>query len=181
MSIAASSLDIWLTPELFVGGPRPTPYGPMDGTWFGAIRADGDASGGTLSISGLLSPRVKRDWVLILEAYSFHNTRFATGDAASWLFPTGAFNPSGITFEAPQFKQFGDGGNGGASDSGIPLHTGGMPFRGLPLYTGNPSPTLNYTVFTASNEANGDGEIYRVALWGWIIRRSQFYHGVRGN
>lgn len=178
MSVAASSLDIWFTPELFVGGPRPTPYGPMDGAWFGHMLASGDVSGGSISLTGLLSPRVKRDWVMLLETVSFHSTRASGADAGTVLFATGPFKTVGLVNEPAQFKWCGNLGIGGASDSGMPTSEGGMPFKGLPLYTGNPSASLNYSVFTMTNEDNGDGETYRCALWGWLIRRSEYFHGV---
>lgn len=181
MSVAVSVLDTWFVPELFVGGPRPTPYGPMDGIWFGNIRGSGDVSTGSISLTALLSPRVKRDFVMLLETVSFHSTRGSAADATSILFPTGGFVNTGLAHEAPQFKQYGDGDLGGDGTSGIPTVNGGMPFKGLPLYSGNPSATLNYTVCTATNETNSDGETYRLALWGWLIRRTQFYHGLQQN
>jgi len=181
MSVATSVLDTWFTPELFVGGPRPTPYGPMDGIWFGNLRASGDVTAGTISLTALLSPRIKRDFILMLETVSFHSTRSISTDAFTILFATGAFINTGLAHEPAQFKWAGNLIAGAASDSAVPTAAGPPPFKGLLLYTGNPSPSLNYSVVTATNEVNADGETYRLALWGWLIRREQFFHGLRRN
>jgi len=177
MGPLVNPIDTWIVNTLFVGGPRTTPYGPMSGVWHGYIQAAGDNTGGTVVLEGRISNDRKYDYVHILEGVSMSHTGAFSGDNFTLDLNGGPrLNTDYAANQIPTFTVSGDFREGVNRASWPGSQGGGFPFPGLPLYTETKS-NLPYSMAVANFAANSDNDVYRFALWGWILTYNQFYRG----
>lgn len=179
MSVLVTETDTWCVSTLFVGGPRVTPYGPMTGMWHGYIQAAGDNSGGTVMFVGAISNARKYDYVRMVEGVSLSHTEALSADNFTLDMNGGPrLNTDYAANQIPTYTISGDLREGVNRASWPGSQGGDFAFRGLPLYTETKS-DLDYTMMTATFAQNSDNNVYRMAVWGWLLTYNQFYRGIR--
>jgi len=179
MAVAIISTDSWIQHLPFVGGPRPSEFGPVDGVWYGLIAGDGAAGGGNFTISGNLSFDRKEDWVYILGGIGTSvNTATTVGDGFTVvntgpLIPTGA---TATTVNNPSFPRAGSSfGVSGNSVGTLDLSAGGKDSRiGMPIF-GDKKISGTFLMIAAGWQVNIDGATYQLSSWGFLIRYNSFF------
>jgi len=182
MGIAHISIDGWIQHLPFVGGQRPSAYGPVDGIWYGLVAGDGDASGGNVTLNGSLSFDRKEDWVYILGAITASKNGSGEGEVflqanSGPLIPTDAV---ATTVRNPSFST---GGQMLAiANNSVSLATsltgGAFPFAGMPIF-GDKRITGTFLMNAAGFEINTDGATYQMSSWGFLIKYESFFRNVR--
>lgn len=180
MSVEIQRTDDWLS-QLAFSSPRPSPFGLIDGLWWGMMSGNGDASGGVLAFDGDLSEARKTDWVRILGGWSVRSPS-TTAVASCYIeFQTGpkiVGNQAGI--DRPTFSAVGDMRE--FPDSADPMISvtnagSGQPLIGIPLYA-DPALPGPYELLHVSTDPNVNGKLTTVSLWGFLIRYQTFFRGI---
>jgi len=179
MSVEITRVDDWIS-HLAFSAPRPSPFGPVDGVFWGMLSIAGDASAGALAMNGDLSQERKTDWVHILAGYSLRKIAADAGSAYA-EFQTGpkiVGNAAGIdrpTFTATApLERMSQAGDQMATPH---LLSGSQPFLGMPLYA-DPALTGAYEMVHASFNVNTDTILHTFSMWGFLVRYQSFFRGV---
>ncbi len=176
MSVVISRTDNWLQHLVFTG-PRPTIYGNVDGIFYGVVSGDGDASGGILNLSGLLSVDRKEDWVYVLQSCNAQKNSSVAQDVGVRI-NSGPLIPTDSAVQNPSF------GKVGASD-GVVNHAVSMQhgvaggrddWQGLVVFGDKKIPGA-FTFMATEWTTNEDGIAFTTSLWGWLIRYNNFFRG----
>lgn len=179
MAVIETFVDTWLTHLPFVGGPRPSPYGPVDGIWYGLFAADGDASGGVVLLNGALSFDRKEDWIYILGLVDLQINSVLSNNAFIGV-NTGPLIPTPTVSRNPSFLLAG-GMNlalGLAKTAFGGNDQGQFPMAGMPIF-GDKRISGNFSMIDTGVETNTNGAVYTVSSWGWLIRYNSFFRNVR--
>jgi len=170
--------DVWLVHLPFVGGPRPSPFGPVDGVWYGAFSADGDATGGVVRLRGDLSFDRKEDWVYILGAVN-SQVNVATAMDGFIVVNTGPRIPTATVVANPSFLVVGVMAVATALlATSFNSNAGGMdPRSGMPIF-GDKKISGDFAMMEAGFEVNVDGAVYTVSSWGFLIRYNSFFRNL---
>lgn len=175
MAVAVLATDTWIQHLPFVGGRRPSPYGDVDGVWYGVVSGDGDATGGNVTLNGRLSFDRKEDWVYILGAIdvSVNNaviTPYFTQVNSGPLIPTAS------AVQNPSFHKGGD--SFAVLNNAVSLGqlaTGGADNRaGIPIF-GDKRIAGIFLMLAAGFGINTDGATYQMSSWGFLIEYSSFF------
>lgn len=178
MAVAIIETDTWLTHLPFVGGPRPTSYGLVDGIFYGLVAGDGAAGGGNVTLNGLVSFERKEDWIYVLQDVSSSHNSANSGDVFS-VHATGPLIPTGATATTVSNPSFHTGGvsfpiTGNALSLSRPNTGGPYPFKDLPIFGDKKIPgTL--ALSAVGWETNVDGATYQMSIWGWLIQYQSFF------
>ncbi len=178
MAVAVISVDAWLQHLPFQGGQRPSPYGPVDGIFYGVVSGDGDNTGGNFTLSGSLSFDRKEDWIYVLGGI---NTSRNVADISE-LFTqinSGPLIPTGSAVVNPSFSRAGPSkavtnNNITTSES---LEGGGDIRTGMPIF-GDKRLAGNFLMAAAGWAENTDAVTYQMSVWGWLIRYQSFFRNV---
>jgi len=179
MAVAIIATDTWIQHLLFTGGQRSTPFGMVDGIWYGLVSGDGDASGGNITLNGSLSFDRKEDWVYILGNISSSRNTATSTDAFTQI-NTGPIIPTASAVTNPSFSVAGSPfavvNNAIATTQQT---TGGSdPRSGMPIF-GDKRLAGTFLMCAAGYQDNVNGETYQMSVWGWLINYSGFFRGVR--
>lgn len=180
MAVAHISTDGWIQHLEFVGGPRPTPYGPMDGVFYGLMAVDGDATGGNVTLNGRLSFDRKEDWVYIVGGSHTRANDLVGGDVFEQV-NTGPLIPTAAVATTVTNPTFEFGG------VVLPITGNALKFTpviqqskavGLPIF-GDKRIAGIFLMYAAGFEVNTNLVTYTAQIWGWLIKYSTFFRGVR--
>ncbi len=181
MTIDSQRTDDWIS-HLAFAAPRPSAFGPVDGTWFGMLSVTGDASGGVIGLTGNLSAARKTDWIYILGGWSVRGP-IAVGALPSGYveFQTGPkIVGDGAGIDRPTFTAVGDFLEAdNAADLMLSLSppSGAQPFVGMPLYA-DPALAGAYRMYHVSYQLNSNTALHTASVWGFLIRPQSFFRGV---
>lgn len=177
MAVALIATDDWIQHLVFGGGPRPTPYGPMDGVFYGLMAVAGDATGGNVTINGRLSVERKEDWVYIVGGtHTRVNSALISGDNFEQI-NTGPAISTGVAVTNPTFEYGGLNRNiGGNAVTFTPVDQHSKVV-GMPIFGDRSIPGV-FLMYAVGWETNGDTALYSAQMWGWIIRRQSFFRNV---
>ena len=178
MAVAILATDTWITHLPFTG-QRPSPFGPVDGIWYGLLAGDGAAGGGNFSLNGSLSFDRKEDWVYILGALETTTNQSIGGTDVLTQVNTGPLIPTGAVATSvtnPSFMATGDAGAGGAATvTSAHRLNGGADYRaGLPIFGDKRIPGT-FLMLAAAWGLNTDGATYQLSAWGFLIRYQSFF------
>ena len=178
MAVAIVRTDSWVSHLPFVGGPRPSAFGPVDGIWYGLLAGDGDVSGGNFSLSGNLSFDRKEDWIYVFGGLSTSTNQVTTTNAFTQV-NTGPKIPTDATAVVVQNPSFSRGGNADPINANAmtvaDLFEGGSDSRaGMPLF-GDKAIPGNFLMIAAGWEVNTNGATYQLSSWGFLIRYNSFF------
>lgn len=173
MSVTESQTDSWIA-HLPWTSPRPTVYGPADGIFAGNLGSTGDATGGTVTMTGLLSLDRREDWIYVLGGYSARRSA-GSADEVLFTFQSGPLIVStGASLDRPRYDTI----TTELAKSGNLVAIGGsQPFLGTPLF-GDKRNTGDFELFRVLWNANADLATYQGNLWGFLIRYQSFFRGV---
>lgn len=180
MAVGILATDGWIQHLPFQGGPRPSPYGQVDGTFQGVIAGDGDASGGNITLSGRLSFERKEDWVYILGGTHTRANAIVTGDVFEQV-NTGPLIPTDAVAVAINNATYEWGGATlPIANNAISLSpsTGLAKATGMPIFGDKRIPGI-FLMYAAGWETNTNGVTFSAQLWGWIIKYESFFRFVR--
>lgn len=164
--------DDWISHLPFTG-QRPTPYGPVDGIWYGLLSRDGDATAGTMTLQGSLTFARKEDWLYILMGCNISNNG-ATPTATSLTVNTGPRIPTNTTIINPSFRMASNDFNTDNLTAPLPFAAGAFPFTGMPIF-GDKKIAGNFLMLDAVWELQQDLATYVVSAWGWLLRYNSFF------
>ena len=175
MAVAVVETDTWLQHLLFTGGPRPTPFGPVDGVFYGLMAGTGAAGGGNFSLSGRLSFDRKEDWVYIVGGtHTRQGSEAASGDVFEQV-NTGPLIPTQVSgINNPTFEWGGVVQNITANNLTITPVSGQTKVTGMPIF-GDKHLAGVFLMYAAGWETNIDGATYSAQIWGWIIKYQSFF------
>lgn len=179
MAVAIVSVDEWLQHLVFVGR-RPTPYGPVDGLFFGQVSGIGDASGGNFSLNGNISAKTKEDWLYIMMGVTPRLN--AVGVAQTVLVQTNSgplINLPGFAARAQTLSVVKDMVQ--ATNNAVTAlpWDGPQPWTGMPHFGDKKAdPTGVLQLVAVGFETNTNTVEYGVSVWGWLIRPSGFFRNV---
>ena len=181
MAVAILATDGWIQHLPFVGGPRPTEFGPVDGIWYGLVAGDGDASAGNVSLNGRLSFDRKEDWIYIFGGMTTTKNAVA-GEAVFTQINTGPLIPTGAVATTVNNPSFSIGGNadpvtGHALTTGDITSGGNDRRRGMPIFGDKRIPGI-FLMLAAGWETNTDGATYQMSSWGFLIKYNSFFRDV---
>lgn len=179
MAVAILATDSWIQHLPFVGGRRSSPFGEVDGVWYGLVAGDGDASGGNISLNGRLSFDRKEDWVYILGALETTTNQSLGGDDTLTQVNTGPLIPTAAvatTVQNPSFMITGDAGPGAAGIvTSAHRANGGSDYRaGMPIF-GDKRLDGIFLMLAAAWATNTDGATYQMSSWGFLIEYQSFF------
>lgn len=176
MAVAILATDTWIQHLVFSGGRRTTPFGPVDGVFYGLVSGVGDASAGNLTLNGRLSAERKEDWVYIIGAHTVSvNTVAGVGDVFTQL-NSGPLIPTSSSVQNPSFNRTDASrpATGNAIAMSDRFTGGGNPFAGMPIFGDKRIPGV-FLMAAAGFETNVNLAEYQMSLWGWIIRYNGFF------
>lgn len=175
MSVTFPETDTWLSHLPWVG-PRPTVYGPADGIFFGSLGGTGDASMGTVTLTGLLSAARKEDWIYVLGGYASRGTGVVT-TGIMYTFTTGPkIVTQGASLDLQRFDSTGNVlGFTGPGVAGVPQAS--QPFLGTPLF-GDKKVSGDYELYRVFLETNTNTASYHASIWGFLIRYQSFFRNL---
>ena len=179
MAVAALLTDVWLSHLEFVGPPRETNYGPMDGLFYGTMAIDGDLTGGNVTLSGRLSFDRKEDWVYVVGGTHTRVNTALAGDVFEQI-NTGPLIPTtalATTVTNPTFEY---GGVSRAIDGNavtIAPEGGRQKVNGMAIFGDKKIPGV-FLMYASGWETNTNGATYVASIWGWIIKYPSFFRGV---
>ncbi len=178
MSSITVETDTWLQHLPFVGGQRPSPYGMVDGIWYGLIAGDGDATGDQVQLNGNLSFDRKEDWIYVLGGVGASVNAEFTADVfiqvnSGPLIPTSAV---ATTVRNPSFTIGGSQDPMGTLALSVvqPLTGGADPRAGMPIFGDKRIPGL-FLMMNASWSVNTNLASYQLSSWGWLIEYQSFF------
>lgn len=182
MAVAITATDGWIQHLPFVGGQRPSPYGQVDGIWYGLIAGDGDAGGGNFTINGRLSEDRKEDWVYLLGNIS-SSLNTDSGQEGFTQVNTGPLIPTEATTTTVRNPSFTVGGtfqgiSNGAITTSQNVNGGIDPRAGMPIFGDKRIPGI-FLMLAALWQNNVDGTTYQMSAWGWLIKYESFFRNVR--
>jgi len=182
MAVAILATDTWLNHLPFVGGQRPSPFGMVDGIWYGLGAGDGAAGGGNFTISLRLSEERKEDWVYILGGIAASVNTPLASDVFVQV-NTGPLIPTGAVATTVNNPSFSSGGVwGGVVNNAISashnLSGGSAAGVGMPIFGDKRIPGL-FLMMAMGAEANVDGATYQLSSWGFLIKYESFFRNVR--
>lgn len=178
MSVIASPVDAAWLQHLPFTTPRPSPYGPADGLFYGVVGVTGDGSGGIVTLQGILSSQRKTDWVYLIQRIS-PQTRAApvTGDALVQV-ATGPLIPGIGTFSQnnPIFSDLANM----RTDSALAVSCTELNRQGfLPLLVfGDDQAFGAWTMINVTLTDNENSADSSFSVWGFIYRYQTFFRGV---
>lgn len=178
MAIAHVRTDDWIQHLPFVGGPRPSPYGSVDGMFYGALSVAGDVSGGNLTLNGNLSEARKEDWVYIIGGTQYQKNTVLAGEQAFEIINTGPVTPTASAVVNPSFPVgalMDDITNNAVT---IGKNDTTKPFIGMPAF-GDKRIAGVFSLYAVGFENNTDTVLHTASIWGWIIRYNSFFRDVR--
>jgi len=180
MAVAIIRTDTWIRHLVFGGAPRQTPYGAVDGVFYGLLSGDGDASGGNFTMNGRLSEKKKRDFVYIVGGTHTRNNAVLTSGDVFEQINTGPLIENDAVATAvtnPTFEYggvvFTPGGNAVAMTPVSDL----SKIAGMPIF-GDPQIPGVFLLYAAGWQDNENGATYVSSIWGWLIRYNSFFRGV---
>jgi len=178
MALVLTETNRWLQHLVFTG-QRPSPFGPIDGLWFGAASRNGDASGGSLTINANLSFDRKEDWVYQLKGLSLQVNAVAAMNMSVQV-NTGPLIPTSSAVQNPSYGIVGvaDSPGGGTLITTFPRSTGGqMPWVDALLF-GDKVITGDYTMIEATFGINTNGAAHSLFCWGFLFTYRSFFRQV---
>jgi len=168
----------WIAHLPFSSGvQRPTPYGPVDGNFYGHMSVVGDATGGIVTINGILSFDRKEDWIYIMGGLNLERVN-ANPITMEFAIQTGPLIPSaGAAQRNPVFSMAGAPEPGVTRQSINDVNGQGGAFVGLPFFGDKKvagAINLVQAIFTQNTNTN----VYNLSIWGWIVRYASYFRGV---
>jgi len=184
MAVAIVATDTWLQHLPFEGGPRPSPFGQVDGVWYGLVAGDGDASGGNLTLNARLSEARKEDWVYILGAINTVRNG-ATDDECFNQVNSGPLIATAAVATTVRNVSFSRGGIAlGMANNNLVVtdkFDGGTdPRAGMPIFGDKRIPGI-FLMLAAGWDNNIDGTTYVLSAWGFLIRYQSFFRFANPN
>jgi len=181
MAIAVIETDTWIQHLEFVGGQRQTPYGPVDGLFYGTMAGTGDATGGNFTLNGRLSEERKTDRVYIFGgSHTRVNSEAVPGDVFEQV-NTGPLSSTGVaSITNPTFESGGVRQVISSNAVSFPLVWTLDKCQGMPMFGDRNIPGV-FLMYAAGWEDNVDTVLYSAQLWGWYIRYQGFFRGVSPN
>jgi len=177
MAIAATRTDDWIQHLPFIGGQRPSPYGMVDGVFYGTLATTGDASGGNVTVNGRLSEEKKEDWVYIIGGTHARINGLIGGDVFEQV-NTGPLTPTDVlSITNPTFEWGGVNVQITGNAVAFTPVVGQSKVLGLPVFGDKRIPGI-FLMYAAGWETNSNTSLYSAQIWGWIIRYQSFFRNV---
>jgi len=179
MAVAVISTDTWIERLLFTGR-RQTEMGPADGLFFGTLAGTGDASGGNLTLNGLISEQRKEDWVYQIKGLSASINAIAAQEAFI-VAATGPLIPTGTTVANPSFHLSGGMNaipNNAVTTFGLNSGSGGKDIFTDLLVFGDKKIAGTLGLIAMGFETNTNLAIFQLSIWGFLFRYSSFFRNV---
>lgn len=177
MAVAIIATDTWLSHLPFVGGPRRTSFGDVDGIFYGVVSGTGDGSGGNFTLNGNISFDKKEDWIYVIGGTSYSRNDVQTTVDAFEVIATGPLIPTTSAVANPSF-------HAGALMKGIVNNAVtirdqslNQPYVGMPVF-GDKRITGPLSMYAVGFENNNNAVVYQMSLWGWIIRYNSFFRDI---